>query len=81
MAKNKSGGANQTDNDIPSSLADSVPEKAREDMSLVERDSAKTTTRMVRCIHDYVSGRGCYLCDPNHPARGGACGREEGGGG
>jgi hypothetical protein len=79
--ENKSGGANQTENDIPSSLADSAPGKAREDTTLVQRGPAKTTTRTVQCIHDYASGRGCYLCDPDHPARGGACGREEGGGG
>jgi hypothetical protein len=70
--ENKSSGANQTDNDIPSPLAGSAPGKAREeDMTLVEQGSAKTTTRTVQCIHDYVGGRGCYLCDPNHPARGG----------
>ena len=23
----------------------------------------------VRCIHDYPEGRGCYVCDPNHPHR------------
>jgi hypothetical protein len=21
---------------------------------------------MSRCIHDFVEGKGCYLCDPNH---------------
>jgi hypothetical protein len=23
----------------------------------------------VTCTHDYPAGEGCYLCDPNHPAR------------
>jgi hypothetical protein len=23
----------------------------------------------VSCIHDYPEGRGCYVCDPNHPTR------------
>jgi len=23
----------------------------------------------VMCIHGYAEGKGCYLCDPNHPAR------------
>jgi hypothetical protein len=22
-----------------------------------------------KCIHDFAGGRGCYLCDPNHPTR------------
>jgi hypothetical protein len=22
-----------------------------------------------RCIHEFPGGRGCYLCDPNHPHR------------
>lgn len=21
------------------------------------------------CIHDFASGKGCYVCDPNHPYR------------
>jgi hypothetical protein len=21
------------------------------------------------CIHEYPGGKGCYLCDPNHPYR------------
>jgi hypothetical protein len=21
------------------------------------------------CIHEYPSGKGCYFCDPDHPAR------------
>jgi hypothetical protein len=24
---------------------------------------------VVACIHEYPGGKGCYLCDPNHPAR------------
>lgn len=24
---------------------------------------------VVTCIHEYPGGKGCYLCDPNHPAR------------
>ena len=23
----------------------------------------------VKCIHGYPKGKGCYLCDPNHPYR------------
>jgi hypothetical protein len=26
-------------------------------------------TESVRCIHEYPGGKGCYLCDPNHPAK------------
>ena len=26
-------------------------------------------TESVRCIHEYPGGKGCYLCDRNHPAR------------
>jgi hypothetical protein len=22
-----------------------------------------------RCIHGYLEGKGCYLCDPDHPLR------------
>lgn len=27
------------------------------------------TGRLERCIHDFAGGKGCYLCDPNHPYR------------
>jgi hypothetical protein len=23
----------------------------------------------IKCIHEFIDGKGCYLCDPDHPAR------------
>jgi hypothetical protein len=27
------------------------------------------TGHLERCIHDFLGGKGCYMCDPNHPLR------------
>jgi hypothetical protein len=33
------------------------------------RASGRSGGGEARCIHEYVGGKGCYLCDPEHPAR------------
>ncbi len=34
-----------------------------------QRSSLPEGGHLEDCIHDYPGGKGCYLCDPNHPYR------------
>ena len=34
-----------------------------------EHATGRTGGGKVKCIHNFIGGKGCYLCDPNHPYR------------